>query len=163
MSSYMAHLYCENDLFFICAGRNEMKNQRERERYALNRKDILNRQCQTHEHYKNNTTLLDGINIVSSTPSTGKSVVTQVHNIASADGVVPSPMHFHGVILDNNENTDHGDESDWLHRNDAYQMQTTSRRVGLTQLPGVENPRLSRDASSAIPECTFQNQGLFIK
>ena len=102
---------------------------------------MLNRQRQTRvEENKNSTTLLNDSNIVSHTPTTGQSAVTQLHNRATADGVAPSPMHLHGIMLDNKENMYDDDDSDWLHRNDAYQMQCGSRRMSLTQLSGVQPP-----------------------
>ena len=87
----------------------------ERERYAQNREDILKRQRPTREQNKHIAAVLDGSNIVTQVPATGQSAVTQLQNITSAGGAVPNSVHL------TRDNVD--DESDWLHRNDAYQMQ----------------------------------------
>ena len=59
-----------NDFFLLYSDPNEIKKLRERERYAQNRKEILQRQRQTREQNKNST-LPDGINtIILDTPAT---------------------------------------------------------------------------------------------
>ena len=64
--------------------------------------------------------------MVSHTPATRQSVVTQLMKIKSAVGVVSQSEHLHGVNLDK-ENVYEDDEDQWLHRNDSYQMQQNSR------------------------------------
>ena len=118
-----------NDLFFIYSDHNEIKNRMERERYAQNREEILKRQRQTRKQNKHIAAVLDGSNIVSQVPATGQLVATQLQNITCAGGAVPNSMHFNRDILDEKENIYEDDESNWLHTNDAYQMQRISRQM----------------------------------
>ncbi|KAI4976183.1 hypothetical protein ZWY2020_049790, partial [Hordeum vulgare] len=99
---------------------SDIKNRIERERYAQNREVILKRQRQALN-------------------ATGQSAVTQLANITCAGGAVPNSRE----LLDENENIYGGDESDWLHRNDAYQIQRKSGQVRVTQMEVVENPQLN--------------------
>ncbi|KAI4967182.1 hypothetical protein ZWY2020_029511 [Hordeum vulgare] len=98
----------------------DIKNRIERERYAQNREEILKRQRQAPM-------------------ATGQSAVTQLANITCAGGAVPNSRE----LLDENENIYGGDESDWLHRNDAYQMERKCGQVRVTQMEVVENPQLN--------------------
>ncbi|XBH97790.1 hypothetical protein VPH35_127408 [Triticum aestivum] len=116
---------------------NETKNRRERERYAQNREEILKRQCQT---------------------PTGQEAVTQLQNITGQDGALPTLGPYNGFIQTDKENISDNDESDWLHRNDAYQMQRSSRRMTLTQLAGVDNPQLNTVVNLRTPGVTFHDQ-----
>ena len=77
-----------NDLFFIYSDRNEIKNQMERERYAQNREEILERQRRTRKQNKHIAAVLNGSNIVSHMPATGQLAVTQLQNITCAGGAV---------------------------------------------------------------------------
>ena len=76
------------DLFFKHEGRNEIKIQMERERYAQNREDILKQQRPTREQNKHIVVVLDGSNIATQVPATGQSPVTQLQNITCAGGAV---------------------------------------------------------------------------
>ncbi|KAI5015195.1 hypothetical protein ZWY2020_056585 [Hordeum vulgare] len=104
----------------ISQDRSDIKNRIERERYAQNREEILKRQRQA-------------------LMATGQSTVTQLANITCAGGAVPNSRE----LLDENENIYGGDESDWLQRNDAYQIQRKSGQVRVTQMKVVENPQLN--------------------
>ncbi|EMS45824.1 hypothetical protein TRIUR3_19694 [Triticum urartu] len=115
----------------------ETKNQREREHYAQNREEILKRQRQT---------------------PTGQEAVTQLQNITGPDGALPTLGPYNGFIQTDKENVSDNDESDWLHRNDAYQMQRGSRRMRLTQLAGVDNPQLNTVVNLRTPGVTFHDQ-----
>ncbi|KAI4975501.1 hypothetical protein ZWY2020_049108 [Hordeum vulgare] len=95
----------------------EVKRHRDRERYAQNRDEINKRRLN----------------------ATGQLAVTQLANITCAGGAVPNSRE----LLDENENIYDGNESDWLHRNDAYQIQRKSGQVRVTQMEVVENPRLN--------------------
>ncbi|KAI5003899.1 hypothetical protein ZWY2020_031142 [Hordeum vulgare] len=112
--------------FSVAVDRSDIKNCIERERYAQNREEILKRQRQAHDQKKHNVVVLDG-------------TVTQLANITYAGGTVPNSIE----LLDENENIYGGDESDWLHRNDAYQIQRKSGQVRVTQMEVVENPQLN--------------------
>jgi hypothetical protein len=59
----------------------------------------------THEHNTTTATFLDGTNIVSYTPATGQSAVTQMQKTASADGVVPNLDHLQGISLKDHTHT----------------------------------------------------------
>lgn len=85
--------------------------------------------------------------------ATGQSAVTQLANITCAGGAVPNFRE----LLDENENIYGGDESDWLHRNDAYQIQRKSGQVRVTQMEVVENPQLNL----RIQEDSFKKRGYF--
>ncbi|KAI5016779.1 hypothetical protein ZWY2020_006630 [Hordeum vulgare] len=100
----------------------EVKRQRDRERYEQNRDEINKRRREAYKFM-----------------ATGQSAVTQLANITCAGGAVPNSRE----LLDENENIYGGDESDWLHRNDAYQMQRKSGQVRVTQMEVVENPQLN--------------------
>ncbi|XBI73853.1 hypothetical protein VPH35_067511 [Triticum aestivum] len=113
---------------------NETKNRRERERYAQNREEILKRQ------------------------PTGQETVTQLQNITGRDGALPTLGPYNGFIQTDKENISDNDGSDWLHRNDAYQMQRSSRRMTLTQLAGVDNPQLNTVVNLRTPGVTFHDQ-----
>ncbi|KAI5000278.1 hypothetical protein ZWY2020_004867 [Hordeum vulgare] len=104
----------------VSQDRSDIKNRIERECYAQNREEILKRQRQA-------------------LMATGQSAVTQLANITCAGGAVPNSRD----LLDENENIYGGDESDWLHRNDAYQIQRKSGQVRVTQMEVVENPQLN--------------------
>ena len=123
----------------------------ERERYAQNREEILKRQRQTREQNKHIAAVLDGSNIVTQVPATGQSAVTQLQNITSAGGAVPNSVHL------TRDNVD--DESDWLHRNDAYQMQRKSRQLTPTQMSLDENPQLSAIDKLHMPEESSEKKG----
>ena len=133
---------------------NENKNRKERERYAQNRQEILKRQRQVHEQNKN-----IGSNIILDTPATGQSAVTQLQNKTSADVVAPNPVHSQRVILAEKGNMVDEDGSDWLPKNDEYQMERFTRRMTLTQHSGVEYPQLSAIATLRITDYPFENQG----
>ena len=123
----------------------------ERERYARNREEILKRQRQTREQNKHIVAVLDGSNIVTQVPATGQSAVTQLQNITSAGGAVPNSVHL------TRDNVD--DESHWLHRNDAYQMQRKSRQLTPTQMSLDENPQLSAIDKLHMPEESSEKKG----
>ncbi|KAF7060043.1 hypothetical protein CFC21_066869 [Triticum aestivum] len=116
---------------------NETKNRRERERYAQNREEILKRQRQT---------------------PTGQEAVTQLQNITGLDGALPTLRPYNGFIQTDKENISDNDESDWLHRNDAYQMHPCSRRMTLTQPSGVDNPQLNTVVNLRTPGVTFHDK-----
>ena len=140
-----------NDLFFIYSGSNEIMNRLEREWYARYREEILKRQRQTREQNKHIAAVLDGSNIVTQVPATGQSAVTQLQNITSAGGAVPNSVHL------TRDNVD--DESHWLHRNDAYQMQRKSRQLTPTQMSLDENPQLSAIDKLHMPEESSEKKG----
>lgn len=91
---------------------------------------------------------------MSLSPATGQSGVTQLQNITCADGVVPNPFHLHGVLLDDKENIDDHGDSNWLRRNDTYQMQQISGRMRVVVMPSIHNPQTS---SSIIKDSTQGN------
>ena len=155
----MSQLVRYNGLFFVFSDRNEIKNRRERERYSQNSEEILKRQRQTREQNKHIDVVLDGSNNVSQVPATGQSAVTQLQNRTCAGGAVPNSVHVNKDILHDKENINDDDESDWLHRNDAYQLQRISRQMTLTQLSVHENSQLSTIINVRIPEECFQQNG----
>lgn len=103
----------------------ELRRQRDRERYAQNRDEILKRQRLSREKRKATTGLLNDDNTVSQTPATGQSVVTQLQKLTCAvTGLSNIQNSSHERVPHNKENNlTYDDESNWLHRNDAYQMQ----------------------------------------
>ncbi|KAI4968011.1 hypothetical protein ZWY2020_002846 [Hordeum vulgare] len=92
----------------------EVKRKRDRERYAQNRDEINKRRLM----------------------ATRQSAVTQLVDITCAPGAVPNSRE----LLDENENIYGGDESDWLHRNDEYQMQ----RKNLIETADVDHDEEAR-------------------
>ena len=109
---------------------------------------------------------LDGGNIMSHTPATGQSVVTQLQNRTNfygaepnSDGVVPSSLPSQRVMLHDKENYADDYGSDWLHRNDVYQRQRFSRQMTLTQMSGVDNTQLSTIATRRTPDYPLGIQG----
>ncbi|KAI4988287.1 hypothetical protein ZWY2020_029917 [Hordeum vulgare] len=87
----------------------ELRRLRDRERYAQNRDEILKRQRLSREKMKTANRLLNDDTTVSHTPATDLSSMQN-----SADERVP---HNHDINLTNEK------DSNWLHRNDAYQRQ----------------------------------------
>jgi hypothetical protein len=67
----------------------DRRRQKDRERYALNREDILKRQRMSREQKKTNTGLLNHEDSVSHTPGTGLSAVTQLQKNSIPGPVIP--------------------------------------------------------------------------
>ena len=147
-----------NDLLFIYSDRNEIKNRMEMEWYAQNREEILKRQRQTRKQNKHIAAVLNGSNIVSHMPATGQLAVTQLQNITCAGGVVSNSMHFNRDILDEKENIYEDDESNGLHRNDAYQMQRISRQMTLTQMSNCLRTPNSVHSSTYISQKSLKKK-----
>ncbi|XP_044436188.1 uncharacterized protein [Triticum aestivum] len=142
----------------------ELKRQRDRERYAKNKDEINKRRREAYKRKKNTSEEIDGLH--NGTPAqlavsqaTGQEAVTQLQNITGPDGALPTLGPYNGFIQTDKENISDNDESDWLHRNDAYQMQRSSRRMTLTQLAGVDNPQLNTVVNLRTPGVTFHDQG----
>ncbi|KAE8815162.1 hypothetical protein D1007_07485 [Hordeum vulgare] len=103
----------------------ELRRQRDRERYAQNRDEILKRQRLSREKRKTASRLLNDDITVSHTPATGQTGVTQLQRLTFTDTGLSSMQnsddervtHNHDINLTNKE------DSNWLHRNDAYQRQ----------------------------------------
>uniref|UniRef100_A0ACD6A2F0 Uncharacterized protein n=1 Tax=Avena sativa TaxID=4498 RepID=A0ACD6A2F0_AVESA len=137
----------------------EIRRQRDRERYAQNRDEILKRQRQYRELEKASNALLGNDDSATPTPATGISVVTQLPTITCLE---PNPhlsrvmesqlsnilnLPTQSCILEKddvghgcgsnqpNETTCADEESDWLHRNDRFQMQYIGGRMRPVNLP----------------------------
>ena len=108
---------------------------------------------------QNITAAFNASNIVSHVPATGQEAVTQLQNITGPDGALPTLGPYNGFIQTDKENISDNDESDWLHTNDVYQMQRSSRRMTLTQLAGVDNPQHNTVVNLRTPGVTFHDQG----
>jgi hypothetical protein len=66
----------------------ELRRQRDRERYAQNRDEILKRQRLSREKRKATTAILNDHTTVSHTPATGQSGVTQLQKLTCAGTTV---------------------------------------------------------------------------
>ncbi|KAI4987217.1 hypothetical protein ZWY2020_020017, partial [Hordeum vulgare] len=123
--------------------RSDITNWIECDQYVQNREEILKRQRQARDQKKDNAIVLDGI--------------TQLANVRCAGGAVPNSRE----LLDENENNYGGDESDCLHKNDAYQMQRKSGQVTITQMEVDENPQLNLriQEESFKKRCYFECDG----
>jgi hypothetical protein len=69
---YLCHIYADP---------KQLRRQRDRERYAQNRDEILKRQRLSREKRKTTTGLLNDSNTVSHTPAAGQSGVTQLQKL----------------------------------------------------------------------------------
>ncbi|XP_024312150.1 uncharacterized protein LOC100833043 isoform X2 [Brachypodium distachyon] len=118
----------------------ERRRQRDRERYALNRYEILNRRHQAHENKESPAALNHFENIVTHTPAIGQSVLTQLQQIRAAGmSKVPNSSQPHDTIMHDKENINCHEEASWLHRNDAYQIQEISGRRRAVLMPSRQN------------------------
>jgi hypothetical protein len=72
----------------VYADSQDLKRQRERERYAKNRDDILKRRRELRELKKQPTADVNDENIPCETQDNRICGVTQIHNIASKEGHV---------------------------------------------------------------------------
>jgi hypothetical protein len=99
--------------------------------------------------------------------------------LAGLSNLPNSSQSVGGIPQDKNKNVACEDESNWLHRNNAYQMQQIAGRmravampldhnkpqamqhnVGpLTQQSGVKIPQLSRTVNLPTPDWTTENAG----
>ena len=134
-----------NDLLFVYSDHNGLEIRGEREKYAHNTDELLKGQPKSSEHNKHIAAVADGSNIVSQVRATGQTAVTQLQIITCAEEPRPNSMQL-------NENIYYDNETDWLHRNDAYQMQRNSRRLIPTLMSLDENPQLSTIDNLHMPE-----------
>ena len=135
---------CFYDMLLNCVVHvdpTEQRRLRDREWYSQNRDEINRRRREAYKQKKaataNINTLEDGThatlvqtpatNMVSHTPATGQSAVTQLQKRKFVDGVVSNLQHGHRLNLDK-ENICEDNEGQWLHRNDSYEMTQISRR-----------------------------------
>jgi hypothetical protein len=88
---------------------------------------------ETHEQNRQTTTFIDGNSTVTQ-PATRQSTISQLQSITCAHPVISNAVHLQGVILEDNENI-YDDNSNWLHRNDAYIMQNISGRMRVVVTP----------------------------
>uniref|UniRef100_A0ACD6ATD3 Uncharacterized protein n=1 Tax=Avena sativa TaxID=4498 RepID=A0ACD6ATD3_AVESA len=159
----------------------EIKRQKARLYYAQNREEILKRQRQSREQKKKSIALLDINDTLTHSPVTGQSAVTEVHKITSTDlSTRPeSSQSLGGIPQENENNVNDENDSNWLHKNDAFQMQKIAGRMRAvavplghnkpertqhntqppTQLSGVEIPQVSRIVNLHTSGHTFQNSG----
>jgi hypothetical protein len=72
----------------VYADPREVKRQRERERYANNKDEILKRRRQIRDLKKQSTAAVNDENILCATQATGQSGVTQIQNMATEEGNV---------------------------------------------------------------------------
>jgi hypothetical protein len=77
----------------------DRRRQRDRERYALNREDILKRQRMSREEKKTNTDLLNHEDSVSHTPGTGLSAATQLQKKFHSRSSNTIKYMFYSLIL----------------------------------------------------------------
>ncbi|KAE8787363.1 hypothetical protein D1007_38680 [Hordeum vulgare] len=102
----------------------ELRRQRDRERYAQNRDEILKRQRLSREKRKTASRLLNDDTTVSHTPATGLSSMQN-----SSDERV---THNQEINLTNEE------DSNWLRRNDAYQRQQRHGKDSTIEDAGIQ-------------------------
>uniref|UniRef100_A0ACD6A071 Uncharacterized protein n=1 Tax=Avena sativa TaxID=4498 RepID=A0ACD6A071_AVESA len=108
----------------------ELKRQRDRKRYAKNKDEILKRRRQLRELKKQSTAPMNDENTFCHTHNVGDSVLTQLQFRATEEDVAPDVQQYasqdpHGSIsIEGND-----DESEWLHRCDAYHMNETRGRM----------------------------------
>ena len=74
-------------------------------------------------------------------PATGQEAVTQLQNITGRDGALPTLGPYNGFIQTDKENISDNDESDWLHRNDMYEMQQINRQKRPVNMSSATDPR----------------------
>ena len=118
-SDIVNYFYCD-----MYAEHNELKRQRDRERYSENREEIIKRR---REAYKQKKTI----------------AATQLKSITCGDGVVPNSVHSHRITLEDNMDIDEDNESNWLRRNDSYQMQHISRQRRAVIIPSGHDTQKS--------------------
>lgn len=125
----------------VYADPKELKRLRAREHYSQNKDEINKRRREAYQQKKKATAESKGLedgthtlqdmtpvyNMMSHTPATGQSAVTQLQQRICADGVISNSLRPSQLILDK-ENIYEDDDDQWLHRNDSYQMQQNSRR-----------------------------------
>ncbi|KAE8808376.1 hypothetical protein D1007_15117 [Hordeum vulgare] len=101
----------------------ELRRQRDRERYARNRDEILKRQRISHERRKTASRLLNDDTTVSHTPTIGQTGVTELQRLTcDVTGLSSMQNSSHARVPVNQEiNLTNEEDSNWLHRNDAYQ------------------------------------------
>ncbi|KAI4977801.1 hypothetical protein ZWY2020_014355 [Hordeum vulgare] len=100
----------------------ELRRQRDRERYARNRDEILKRQRISREKRKTASQLLNDASTVSLTPTTGQTGVLSSMLTYDVTGLSSMQNSSHARVPDNPEiNLTNEEDSNWLHRNDAYQ------------------------------------------
>jgi len=108
----------------------ELKRQRDRKRYAKNKDEILKRRRQLRELKKQSTAPVNDENTLCDTHDLGESVLTQLQFRATEEDVAPDVQQYasqdpHGSIsIEGND-----DESEWLHRCNAYHMNETRGRM----------------------------------
>ncbi|KAI4972068.1 hypothetical protein ZWY2020_002993 [Hordeum vulgare] len=128
----------------------ELRRQRDRERYARNRDEILKRQRISREKRKTASQLLNDDTTVSHTTSTGQTGVTELQRLTcDVTGLSSMQNSSHARVPVNPEiNLTNEEDSDWLHRNDAYQRR---QRNGSSEI-AIDVPlgRLIQPTSSII-------------
>ncbi|KAI5010677.1 hypothetical protein ZWY2020_012814 [Hordeum vulgare] len=128
----------------------ELRRQRDRERYARNRDEILKRQRISREKRKTASQLLNDASTMSLTPTTGQTGVTELQRLTcDVTGLSSMQNSSHARIPDNPEiNLTNKEDSNWLHRNDAYQR---PQRNGCSEI-AIDVPlgRLIQPTSSII-------------
>ncbi|KAE8792290.1 hypothetical protein D1007_33233 [Hordeum vulgare] len=128
----------------------ELRRQRDRERYPRNRDEILKRQHISREKRKTASQLLNDDSTVSLTPTTGQTGVTELQRLTcDVTGLSSMQNSSHARVPDNPEiNLTNEEDSNWLHRNDAYQRR---QRNGCSEI-AIDVPlgRLIQPTSSII-------------
>ncbi|KAE8810606.1 hypothetical protein D1007_12828 [Hordeum vulgare] len=135
----------------------ESRRQRDRERYARNMDEILKRQRISRERRKTASQLLNDDTTVSHTPTTGQTGVTELQRL-TCDVIGLSSMqnssHAH-VPVNQEINLTNEEDSNWLHRNDAYQRR---QRHGSSEI-AIDVPlgRLIQPTSSIIRDISQEH------
>ncbi|KAI4992465.1 hypothetical protein ZWY2020_051882 [Hordeum vulgare] len=128
----------------------ELRRQRDRERYARNRDEILKRQRISREKRKTASQLLNDASTVSLTPTKGQTGVTELQRLTyDVTGLSSMQNSSHARVPDNPQiNLTNEEDSNWLHRNDAYQRR---QRNGCSEI-AIDVPlgRLIQPTSSII-------------
>ncbi|KAE8807562.1 hypothetical protein D1007_16101 [Hordeum vulgare] len=127
----------------------ELRRQRDRERYARNRDEILKRQRISRERRKTASRLLNDDTTVSHTPTTGQTGVTELQRLTcDVTGLSSMQNSSHARVPVNQEiNLTNEEDSNWLHRNDAYQRR---QRHGSSEIVDVPLGRLIQPTRSII-------------
>ncbi|VAH80725.1 unnamed protein product [Triticum turgidum subsp. durum] len=130
----------------------ELRRQRDRERYAQNRDEILRRKRQSREQAKTSIATVNNVDNVSRTPATGQSGVSQLQTISFAglSNMSTSSQSHEGIPPDEDNILGNIDESNWLHRNDAYQMVEIAGRLRAVVVPLVHKTQTISNVTADI-------------
>ncbi|KAE8813062.1 protein FRA10AC1 [Hordeum vulgare] len=121
-------------------GPKELWRQRDMERYAQNRDEILKRQRLSREKRKTASRLLNDDTTVSHTPATGQTGVIQLQGLTFNDIGLSSMQNSSDERVTHNQeiNLTNEEDSNWLRRNDAYQRQQRHGKDSTIEDAGIK-------------------------